>query len=130
MKIYLAGPIKDRTDEDCNYWRDYITEAFQGTKFKCLNPMRRDYRDEDITVINEIIHLDKLDIRNSDIVLVFFDKPSVGTSMEVLYAWEHEKIVVVIADTPYKLSPWLLYHSTVVVEDLEEAIEWIMYCDA
>ena len=43
LSIYLAGPMAGCSDEECNDWRDYITENLKE-EFIILSPMVRDYR--------------------------------------------------------------------------------------
>jgi hypothetical protein len=45
--------------------------------------------------------------------------------MEVLYAWERRKPVIVVASKEIKLSPWLVYHSEKVFHSFKEALEYI-----
>ena len=68
-----------------------------------LDPMRRDYRGREMECVEEIVEGDKLDIDISTHILVIYDRPSVGTSMEVLYAWERKKPVIVVASLDTKL---------------------------
>jgi nucleoside 2-deoxyribosyltransferase len=117
--IYLCGPINGRSDDDCKGWREDVKSKWTGD---CLDPMRRDYRGREHEAIAEIVEFDKLDIDGVDALLVYFDKPSVGTSMEVLYAWQMGKPVVVIDKSDKPLSPWLVYHSTHVVKTIDEAL--------
>ena len=90
--------------------------------------MRRDYRGRESSYesAHEIITLDKMDIDNSDFLIVNYDKPSVGTSMEVLYAWERGKPVVLISQVEFNnIPPWMIYHSTKIVYNQVDAIKWI-----
>ncbi len=122
--IYLCGPINGCTDEECTTWREHVKTLWGG---RTLDPMRRDYRGKEHGSVNEIVELDKVDVMNSDVVLVNYDKPSVGTSMEVLYAWERGKIVVVVSKYGREgLSPWLLYHSHAISTSFEGAVHWIL----
>lgn len=109
--IYLCGPINGRTTEDATNWRDIVKARWDG---RCLDPMARDYRGRELEpgIAAEIVAGDIEDINASDAILVFFDKPSVGTAMEVFYA-KHvlNKPVVVIDAQDKPLSPWLLHHS-------------------
>lgn len=109
--IYLCGPINGRTDEDATEWREVVKKRWDG---KTLDPMRRDYRGREMEpgIAAEIVAGDIEDIQNSDAILVYFDKPSVGTAMEVFYA-KHVlgKLVVVIDASDKPLSPWLVHHS-------------------
>lgn len=127
MKIYLCGPINGCSDSECNSWRDEARLHFSDT----LDPMRRDYRGREGDCVNEIVELDKKDVDDCDIVLANCPKPSYGTSMEIMYAYMTGKSVVSVVPDLAKTSPWLIYHSTVVIESLEdafksiEALEWL-----
>lgn len=128
LTVYLAGAIKGLTDEEANSWRNEISLGLGNLDFNILNPMRRDYRGRESTyeAAHEIISLDKLDIDNSDFLVVYYKEPSVGTSMEVLYAWERNKPIVLISAVPFDdIPPWLIYHSTKIVYNQLDAIKWI-----
>jgi nucleoside 2-deoxyribosyltransferase len=124
--IYLCGPINGCTDEECRNWREYVKER---TKYSCyfeyLDPMRRDYRGKEAESVNEIVTLDKIDIANSDAILVNYDKPSVGTSMEVYIAFSTGKLVVVVAQSDAVVSPWLRYHSHKIAHSFDEAVSFV-----
>jgi nucleoside 2-deoxyribosyltransferase len=59
-------------------------------------------------------------IRSCDAVVVMYTQPSVGTSMEVLFAWSLGIPVIVIDESNKPLSPWLVYHSTAIVKTKQE----------
>lgn len=120
MVIYLAGAINGCTDSECKDWREFVKSDVG--KECTLDPMRRDYRGRELNCVNEIVEGDKTDIDNSTHILVYYDKPSVGTSMEILYAWEQRKPVLVVTSSETKLSPWLVYHSTKIFYSFEELI--------
>lgn len=139
MKIYLAGPINGCNDYDAITWREW----FKGREYygptgplvprlkncEFIDPMKRDYRGKELTHYREIVDLDKIDIQNTDIIVVMYVKPSVGTSMEVFYAWSLGKPVIVINESEGPVSPWLIYHSTTIVETKEDCVlkikEWV-----
>ncbi len=73
----------------------------------------------------DMVENDKADIDASDVVLVSFVKPSLGTSMEVLYAWERGKKVILVAPQRMVISPWLVYHSHHVFYTVEDAVAHI-----
>lgn len=118
--LYLCGPINGCTDEECKDWRAYVTEAWPG---RCIDPMARDYRGREAEAYREIVELDKIDVAEADIILVNYDKPSVGTSMEILYAWQLGKRVIVICREDAVISPWLRYHSTHLVHSFDAAMD-------
>ena len=135
LKIYLSGPIALCDDYECKNWRNYLKEKYAG-QFKFLDPMRRDYRHldtmENISTFEEqkkIVSLDKVDIERCDSIIVWTGAPfpSVGTSMEVIYAYERGKLVVTV--NPYEntvLSPWLYFHSHKVVNTLDDGMAAIL----
>jgi nucleoside 2-deoxyribosyltransferase len=117
--IYLCGPINGCTDEECRDWRELVKTKWPGPT---LDPMRRDYRGKEEESVNEIVEFDKIDITNSDALLVNYDKPSVGTSMEILYAFERGKLVVVVAAPDARISPWMRYHSHTITHSFDSAV--------
>jgi nucleoside 2-deoxyribosyltransferase len=121
IKVYLCGPINGCTDEECKDWRELVKTKWPDT----IDPMRRDYRGKEDESVKQIVELDKIDIMNCVVVLVNYDKPSVGTSMEILYAFERGKFVVIVADHGTRISPWLRYHSHAIVGSFAAAIRFI-----
>lgn len=101
MKVYLCGPINGCTDEQCKDWREAAKAVLPDT----VDPMRRDYRGREDNCVAEIVEGDKDDILTCDVLLVNYDKPSVGTSMEILFAWQHGKVVVIVAAESPRISP-------------------------
>lgn len=118
--LYLAGPINGCTDSECMNWREAVKSSWGGD---CIDPMSRDYRGVEDAAYREIVDADKYDIRRADIVLVNYDKPSVGTSMEVMYAWSIGRLVYVVARPDAAISPWLRYHSARIFYSFGEALE-------
>ncbi len=119
--VYLAGPMNGRPDSEVFDWRREAAKELAG--FTVLDPSRRDYRGVEASNVAKIVEEDKRDIDNADIVLAYAVTPSVGTSMEVLYAFSNQlKKFVVVVGAP-GASPWLLYHSDVAVGSLSEALQ-------
>jgi hypothetical protein len=74
-----------------------------------------------------LVEEDKIDIAMCDVVLVNFDSPtspSIGTSMEVLLAWQNNKRVIVVSEK-YTENPWLVYHSHNIYRTMDEALDKI-----
>lgn len=121
LRIYLAGPIFGQSDDQANSWRRQVREIHPGT---VLDPMDRDYRGRESENVNAIVELDKLDIRRSDAVIANCPYPSYGTAMEIYFAHSiHRPVLTVVPDGP--VSPWLAYHSSVVLHVLHEAVEMV-----
>lgn len=118
MKIvYLCGPINGMSDADCNDWRSKAKLLLED--LQTLDPMRHDYRGSEEARYLEIIKNDKADIDASDALLVYFDKPSFGTAMEIYYAADHGKRVVAVNASGDPTSPWVTGHAYSVFESLE-----------
>jgi len=128
-RVYLAGAINGCTDAEMSDWREAIKARRYKGNFWFLDPTVRDYRDRELEngVPTEIVTLDKLDIRNSDYIVVWYEKPSVGTSMEIFYAHSLGIPIILIdkrePNPTRNLSPWLVYHSTAIVKSIDEAVE-------
>lgn len=120
--VYLCGPINGCTDSEASDWRNLVAERYSGPT---IDPMVRDYRGREAEAYREIVELDKIDVANADIILVNYDKPSVGTSMEVLFAWQLGKRIVVVCRPDAVISPWLRYHSTHLLNSFDDAIDLI-----
>jgi nucleoside 2-deoxyribosyltransferase len=123
--IYLSGPIAGCTDAECRNWRAEFASKWPGAT---LDPMRHDYRTvEDMSdhLANAIVEGDLKDIRVCDGVVVYHDRTSVGTSMEIVYAHFAGKPIVVIDARPDRfavVNPWLWYHATEIVSGIDQAI--------
>lgn len=116
-KIYLCGVIQNCPE--ANEWRQEAIKKL--TNFECLNPMDRKYEERHQ---KDIIKFDKVSIVNSDIILVNANVPSWGTAMEILFAYQLHKIIIVFTKDK-NMSPWILFHSSIVTESLDQAIKHI-----
>lgn len=125
MKTYLCGHINGCNDKECKDWRNRVKRQLVDT----VDPMIRDFRGVEKLSVEEIVNGDKSDIDPSDILLVNYEKPSIGTSMEILYAHERGKIVLVVAKNINILSPWLIYHSHKIFNNMEDAVKYIKTFD-
>jgi len=116
----------DCAEVESKTWRQRAKERLAG-RFIVLDPLRRSFRDNEIDSANEIVDFDLQDVRDADILLVNYSKPSIGTAMEVFYA-AHDlgKFVVAFSPTPYAdLSPWMVKFCTKILPDLETALAYI-----
>lgn len=125
-KIYLCGPIMDEHEGEARAWREEAKRKLSDN-FKLLDPMRRNFKDREVDSANEIVEFDLQDIRDADIVLVNYNKSSVGTSMEVFYA-SHDLQKFVVAFSPFSFqesSPWMVRFCTKILPNLESACDYI-----
>ena len=100
--IYLSGPIMDEVSGNARQWRESAKLMMAG-RFRLLDPMRRKFVDRQVDSANEIVEFDLQDVRDADILLVNYNKPSIGTSMEVFYA-AHDLGKFVVAFSPFIAS--------------------------
>jgi len=105
--------VKDRYNEGLY--------EYGGTSEKELNERFMDNID---TRSVEIVENDFKQIDNCDMLVAYIERPSVGTSMEILYAKLIKKIkVVLVFDTDVDLyyHPWLVYFSDerMLLDDLD-----------
>lgn len=138
LKIYQSGPIAGCDDEECISWRQDLKDRYQdipNAQVKFIDPMRRDYRqldrDQKLSSFEDqkkIVTLDKADIIRSDAMIVWtgLPFPSAGTSMEIMYAFEHGVYVLTVNPRKVVLSPWVYYHSNKIVTDLDAAMKVIL----
>ncbi|MDD5697463.1 MAG: nucleoside 2-deoxyribosyltransferase [Victivallaceae bacterium] len=131
--IYLSGPIMDEHAGHAREWRE-TAKKLLDSQFKTLDPMRRQFTDRRVDSANEIVEFDLQDVRAADIVLVNYNKPSIGTSMEIFYA-SHDLGKFVVAFSPFEFqecSPWMVRYCTKILASLEEACNYINthFCEA
>lgn len=120
-RIYLAGPINGKSDEECKGWRE---EAKKLLDADFLDPMARDYRGVEMMNVCEIVEGDKADIESVNFVLCNAASASWGTAMELHFAHSIGKKVFAF-NGGKTASPWLVYHSQWVVTTLKEACKRI-----
>ena len=125
-KIYLSGPIMDASLHEANTWRERAKEQLSDS-FIMLDPMRRDFQDREFDSANEIVEFDLQDVRDADLLLVNYNRASIGTSMEVFYAAHVQgKFIVAFSPIPFKeCSPWMVRFCTKILPSLDEAITYI-----
>ncbi len=116
----------DENEGAAREWRQ-VALAKLSPNFTMLDPMRRDFKDREVDSANEIVEFDLQDVRDADIVLVNYCKPSVGTAMEVFYA-SHDLGKFVVAFSPFEFkecNPWMVRYCTKILPSLEDAITYI-----
>ena len=128
--VYLAGAIDHASPDFAVGWRREATERLEAAGYKVLDPtIGKDFSDPNINTTaytpKQIVETDKAMIKRADILLVEMsrdDIPYVGTSMEILYAWERSKQIVVWGGPK---SYWVRYHATKILDTLPEALAYI-----
>ena len=125
-RIYLSGPIMDEQSGVARSWREIAKKRLRD-HFVLLDPMRRNFKDREVDSANEIVEFDLQDVRDADILLVNYNKASIGTAMEVFFA-AHDLGKFVVAFSPFSFrdcSPWMVRYCTKILPSLEDAIVYI-----
>ena len=116
-------------DEQGGVTRDWRKTAAKklGRAFILLDPMRRNFKDREVDSANEIVKFDLQDIRNTDLLLVNYNKPSIVAATEVFYASHHlGKFVVAFSPFTFKeSSPWMVRYCTKILPSLDTSIRYI-----
>lgn len=124
--VYLAGSVNGhKTWTKAMNWRLHATEVLESIGYEVFNPLRgRKPEDQDS---RDIVERDLQDIAKSDILLVEMDhedKAYIGTAMEIRYAWERGKEIIIWGQAN-RDSHWLKYHVSMWFNDLEQAIDYL-----
>lgn len=117
----------DEYEGHAREWRQKASTVLNDY-FDLLNPMRRNFKDREVDSANEIVEFDLQDVKNADILLVNYNKASIGTSMEVFHASHNlGKFVVSFSPNDFKdCSPWMVRYSTKILPSLEKACEYLI----
>lgn len=122
--IYLGGPINGCSDSEANDWRTEAKALLEERGYGWIDPMDRDYRGREMEpgIAAEIVENDKGDIDCAAALLMNCPKPSVGTSMEILYGYSKGLPVVAVLPNDSEPSPWIVYHAT-RCDTIEQAVD-------
>ena len=126
MRIYLAGAASKKYEAKCRLWRETATDHLEKSGFEVINPIKgypinKAYsRDE----MFDIVENDLISVASCDIVLAevgTLPYQYVGTSMEILFAYQ--KGIPVVVWSPLKDNFFLIYHSTIIYDNLKDSIK-------
>ena len=122
--LFLAGPMRDVPRSHSLRWRQHVTKTLSN-KFHILHALRGREEKETFPDPKGAVVRDKQDILRSDLLIVddsFENASMIGTAMEVLFAYSHNKPVIVFGSA-HKPNYWLDYHATLRVENVEKACQ-------
>jgi len=123
-KVFLSGPILGMEKK---HYRSTITEICQRVGFDVINPWLREKKlyvgDKKCwwneTSASEFIKRDLNDAKRCDIMVVFMPILSAGACMELFFAKNNGKKIIVFSSIK-RLSPWIIYHSDAIVRNKKE----------
>lgn len=125
--VYLSGIMQGATKKEIFGWRE---KSILLLSRRCYFPTVLKYSE---VTPQEVVEGDKLAIDGCYVLLVYFIRASVGTSMEILYTYYKNKNriarnkikIVVVNETGRELSPWMIYHSDKIFTSLKKACKYI-----
>lgn len=149
-RVYLAGPISGLNHEQASTWRDDVAKRLSASGIECFSPMRHteDLRAEGVIIgekeynvdVNPmgtakgIMSRDFFDVKRADLVLANLkgaENISIGTVMEIAWAWHMQKPVIVIAEKTNRHVVHLMMREaiSIVVDDIDQAVRVVdAYC--
>jgi hypothetical protein len=126
-QVFLSGPIRGLSRKEALAWRN-MAKKLLAPKVSTVHALRGREQNETLPDPRIAIHRDKNDIEKADILLVndtLENKSMIGTSMEVLFAHQSGKLVVIFGQAHIN-DYWLNYHSHVRFDSLEDACDFIL----
>lgn len=124
---YLSGSIYGIPKEEASGWRKEVIKKLDG-KVWCIDPLRKPYEvleEKYKEYWKDIVETDKRDIDISDFIIVKWDRPSVGTDQEIIYAYDKGKPVYLVTDKS-RFSPWIRYHATKIFDDMDSLLKFVI----
>jgi len=118
LRIYLAGYTLQKE------YRRIVHEKYDSD-FDILDPLLLVPQNHD-----KLPSLDKSLIISSDILVAYITQPSWGTAMEIIFAYDHNKLVVIIDPTEQiRKDKWVKFHCYRFFNSIEECFETLKIRD-
>lgn len=120
--IFLAGPIRGLSRDQSLGWRK-MAVGLLGDIFVVTHALRGREEKETLPDPRLVVARDKSDIEKSAIILVndtFHSASMIGTAMEILYAFERGKIIIIFGNG-HREDYWLNTHSHIRCDTLKDA---------
>lgn len=133
--VYLSGPsnisIKDSSLMDPAFpitadWKAYAASTFLKSGITVANPIDLDLAGF-ITKVEEstgVVKHSLAMIDRADSLLANLIQINESTTMEIFYAHNQGKQVVVVGNEPF--SPWVMFHSEARFHKLKEALDYLV----
>lgn len=131
---YLCGGINGLSDAAATTWRRQAADVLVSLGYRVRDPMVRDYRGIEAMHVDAIVDADLVDIlgapeaegdgsdAGADLILVNAVRPSWGTAQELVYAMLGARAAIVGFGAGDRASPWLAYHTDLLLPTLETAL--------
>ena len=121
-QYYLAHPRAHK--KEIRKWQKEFEKQFPNIKL--LNPFVINKYHENSINHKLLVENDINLIKKSDgMIAIVDDKNTIGTHMEIVYAYFMEKPIYVVALTNYvEEHSWIYYHATKIFSTKGELVEW------
>jgi len=120
-RVYLSGHVKETE------YRKYAQEKY-GKSYCLINPIEIHNGDQRFFPDDFIVEDDKTLIDLCDYMVVYINKPTFGTLMEIMYAFIKGKPVIVVNPSgEYFDDIWLKYHATEMFQTIDDAFTYIVH---
>ena len=131
VRIYLSGGMGSLSFEEQSKWRQQIINAVKYGDYDCskkahfFNPVSYyNFQEKRHKSEREVMEFDLYNLRNSDLVIVNFNKPSsIGTAMELMLAKELKIPIVGWNSSGETLHTWLEECVTRMCDNIREVVE-------
>ena len=123
--VFISGPILGM--ERNQTYRQTITDIALKLGFGVIDPWNREkvlYKGNEecwwsTYITYDFVQRDLDDADRCDIMVVYLPKLSAGACMELFYAKQKGKKIIVVSDMPC-LSPWIIAHSDLIIKSLDQ----------
>jgi nucleoside 2-deoxyribosyltransferase len=124
-KAFISGPIQGIENEQG--YREAIGKICVRLGYETIDPWLREkmiYRGNEPCWWTKVpaagfVGRDLEDIEKCDVLIAYLPKLSAGTCMELFYAKQKGKRVIVVSEISC-LSPWIVVHSDRILRGIEE----------
>lgn len=117
FQIYLAGGMQNLSFEEQNAWREELCRSINSCcdglpvdikSVNIINPVDYyNFENDKHETGKEVMRFDTRLVRNSDLIIVNANDPkSIGTSMEIAIAYEHNIPILILNEDDAKLHSW------------------------
>ena len=121
-RIYLAGYVKEYE------YRKYVAQKY-GKVVTVFDPIKdiECNMSDDIQENFPVVETEKVEIANSHILVAYIRRKTIGTSMEILHAYNNNiPILIIIEDSALKNDLWLAYHATRFFMTIDDCFKLIL----
>jgi nucleoside 2-deoxyribosyltransferase len=133
-RVYLSGGMSGLNFKEQTKWRKQFKDAIKlenhwhNRNVSFFDPTEHynfEYKEQKYE--KEPFNYDLYQLRNSDLVIVNFNKPdSLGTAMELMLAYELRIPIIGLCEDDVELHPWLVECCTRICTDMNELINHVV----